>query len=324
MTKVLSLALRPSSFRGLYGQSKVVTTIQSQISSGRIPRAWMFTGQTGSGKITVARIIAVSLNCSHSGFGDPCRLCDSTKFQIHEINASDISGVDGMRELAVGAQYAPLAPTRKRVYILNEAQRLSTAAQNLLLKHFEEAPRTTVWMICTTEPEKILRTLRRRCMVYTMQALRPTDIEKFLAFAASKILLKRSLDLLVEQANQQGLSSPGLLLNALEKYAAGEDPEAAVRGSDCSVDTLRVCQSMLRGDWPAIRREIQYSTVEDAKGLRASALGYLRGILLHPKPSAKLVDVSRCIDVLADAWAPDDFVLHVKVIAALYKACGRF
>jgi len=310
----------------LYGQSKVIAAIKSQAATGRMPRAWMFIGQSGSGKTTIARILATSLNCTHNEFGDPCSLClkNSSKFQIHEINAGDISGVDDIREIAVGSQYAPISPTRRRVYILDEAQRISSAAQNLLLKYFEEAPRTTVWIVCTTEPDKILRTLRRRCMVYTMQALRPTDVEKFLTYAADKISLKREIGLLIEQANQQGLSSPGLLLNALEKYAAGEDPESAIRGTDCAIDTLRVCQSMLRGDWPAVRREIQNSSAEDAKALRAAALGYLRSILLNPKPSAKLVDVARCIDELANAWAPDDFVLHVKVVSALYRACGRF
>src|SRR6185503_10000650 len=166
----------------------VIAAFKSQAAPGRMPRAWMFIGQSGSGKTTIARILATSLNCTHNEFGDPCSLClkNSSKFQIHEINAGDISGVDDIREIAVGSQYAPISPTRRRVYILDEAQRISSAAQNLLLKYFEEAPRTTVWIVCTTEPDKILRTLRRRCMVYTMQAWRPTAVENFWTYAANR------------------------------------------------------------------------------------------------------------------------------------------
>src|SRR6185436_8717716 len=118
MTRVLALSLRPRSFKGLYGQSKVIAAIKSQAATGRMPRAWMFIGQSGSGKTTIARILATSLNCTHNEFGDPCSLClkNSSKFQIHEINAGDISGVDDIREIAVGSQYAPISPTRRRVY----------------------------------------------------------------------------------------------------------------------------------------------------------------------------------------------------------------
>ena len=159
---------------GLIGQKKVVSAIRSQIKSGRIPHAWMFTGITGAGKTTIARILAVALQCHHQkNFGSPCKDCWSARkdFAIYEVNASELNGVEDIGKIAANSRFAQMPPSTKRVYILDEAQMLSKNAQNLLLKFFEDASSTTVWIICTTERQKIIKTLQSRCMAYAMVPL---------------------------------------------------------------------------------------------------------------------------------------------------------
>src|SRR6266446_5346345 len=129
MSKTLQLALRPKTFSALYGQDKITKAIEKQFASKRIPRSWMFSGQTGSGKTTIARILALGFQCKHQNgtIGNPCLDCRKRfyDFSIQDINASSKNGVQEISELVQGAEFAPLAPSRRRVYILDEAHRLS-------------------------------------------------------------------------------------------------------------------------------------------------------------------------------------------------------
>ena len=150
MAKTLSLALRPRTFKKMFGQSHITGAISKQVEADRWPTAWMFSGQAGSGKTTLARILAVSLQCVHQEqFGSPCNECYTNKddFSIDEPDTAVNNGVDAIKELIQRSTYAPSKGSNKRVIILDEAQRLTTQAQGALLKHFEDySPESTVWI----------------------------------------------------------------------------------------------------------------------------------------------------------------------------------
>ena len=200
MSRILSLSMRPRTLSGLFGQEEMVRSIRAMMAK-RQPATFMFAGGSGLGKTTAARIIAVSFNCPHMKlWGDPCEACWAAqkRFSIHEINASDNAGVDDMRQVIDIARQRSLTGA-KRVIILDEFHRASSAGQNCLLKPMEEPGGGTIWIVCTTEPNKVLATLRRRCVSFQLSPLGIDKREKFLTKYAAAIQCTRVLDPLFEQ-----------------------------------------------------------------------------------------------------------------------------
>ena len=325
MSQTFSLKYRPTSFGGLVGQSVLVKAIRNQYLSKREPTAWLFHGETGGGKTSLARILALSLQCDHQEeFGNPCKECRKRKtdFNIFEINASEVSGVEAVGDVVQTSNFAPLPPSKKRVYILDEAQRLSSAAQNLLLKYFEDAPKSTVWIICTTEPGKILRTLRRRCLQYPLTPLKMASIKTLVASIIEKEKLQIEIEGFLDAAFQSRLTSPGLILMALEKYVAGVSPETAVQGGETAIDTLRLNRAIVKGDLETVHQELKSATVEDARVIRSSVCQYLTTILLGTLSPGN--NLSWGIEKLAEASRVEESVQLPYTIAMLHILCRKF
>jgi len=292
MPKILSLALRPRTLSGLYGQESMVKAIRNQMAK-RPPQAWLFHGPSGSGKTTTAGIIAVSYQCSHMQiWGDPCEECWKRRgeFSIHEINASSVSGVAELEQVVEMSRFRP-THDGKRIIILDEAQRISNAAQNMLLTPFENPPASTVWIICTTEPSKLLITLRRRCMTYQLKLLSFAGTENFLKRKAAQAKILLPLGPLLEQCNLLQVHAPAMLLMALEKYAAGATAEEAVAGTDESgIDSLRICKAVTSGDWKGVVDTLKEATPDSSRLIRASVSGWLVGCMkrdLNPRNQEK-------------------------------------
>jgi DNA polymerase III delta prime subunit len=282
MSKILPLAARPRTLSGLFGQDAMVASIRSQMKD-RQPQTWMFSGPSGTGKTTTAKIIAVAFNCPHMKlWGDPCDACWNTQknFSIHDINASDKSGIDDMRRIVEMARVRSLIGA-KRVFILNEAQRLTQDAQNCVLDPMEDPPSGTVWIVCTTEPQKIKITVRRRCAYYELSSLGITKREEFLTKYAALIQCKRPLDDLYEQVHLAQIGSPAMLLMALEKWAAGESALRAVAAGveEGSIDSLAICKAVTNGDWIGVRNVLMGATPEQSRWIRQSVCGWLVGCM---------------------------------------------
>lgn len=328
MASIAPIQLRPTRFSEMVGQDKILAAIRRQISSGREPCAWMFSGESGCGKTTLARILSVSLNCVHQEkFGEPCDACTGaagSSFGIYEVNASEVNGVEAIQAIA---QTSRLRPIRKRrVIILDEAQRLTTPAQNLLLKYFEDAPQSTVWIITTTERDKIINTLQRRCNSgsYTLNGLSSKGIEDLLTRSAKQLGVTRPTDDLAEAANRANVNSPGFLLAALEKYAQGIDPDVAVSNYAVSVDSLVICRALVDGEWPPIRAQLEKASNDDFVGVQVAVLGYLRNILLNRKPSVDVKKVAQAIlDLGRVGWNQDPGSRAAMVAAELKIICDR-
>lgn len=281
--KTLDKLLRPRNFGQLIGQRQITKAIARQMKSKREPSTWLLHGETGSGKTTLARILALSLQCTHAEFGFPCIRCRKNKstFNIEEINASRVNKVEDMEKILEMSSFAPMAG-RRRVFILDEAQRISAAAQNLLLKDTEEPPRTTVYIICTTEPGKLLKTLRGRCVSYELRKLQADGVRKLIVRAAEKIDYKKSsgIDEFESQVLEQGMQSPRLILMAFEKFVSGTKAEEAVASAEANVNVLSICRAATKGDLETVHDEMRHATTEDARILRERLAMYMNTMLL--------------------------------------------
>jgi DNA polymerase-3 subunit gamma/tau len=181
---VLARKYRPQKFSEVIGQEHVTRTLQNAISQGRSAHGYIFSGHRGIGKTTVARILAMALNCRSSDkpVSEPCGVCDScmeiragNSVDVIEIDAATNRGIDEIRELREGARYRP-ARDRFKIYILDEAHQITDAAFNALLKTLEEPPEHIVFMLATTQPEDIPQTIRSRCQHFSFRAVKFDDI----------------------------------------------------------------------------------------------------------------------------------------------------
>lgn len=326
MSQITSLTLRPKKFSELIGQRNLTDAIIRHYKSGREPNAWMFVGSTGTGKTTLARIIALSLQCTHQEeFGSPCPACqkNNTEFNIFEIPAAVFTGVEDVGNIVKGSNFLPMPPSKRRVYILDEAHMLSKHSQNMLLKYFEDSPKSTVWIICTTEPNAIIKTLRGRCLSYPLQPLKIKGVEKLVLRAASFIQTDMDMEPLLEQLNQQKIGSPRHILGAFEKYTAGASPEMAVMEGEAAVNTLRICRAATTGDWNAIKAEMATADVNDARVTRLALAQYLRTILIT-SDGVKSSAASESIEWLAQASRTEEGLQVAYTLSILHKISKRF
>jgi DNA polymerase-3 subunit gamma/tau len=177
---VLARKYRPQRFSEVIGQEHVTRTLQNAIEQGRSAHGYIFSGHRGIGKTTVARILAMALNCRSKDkpVAEPCGICEScteiragNAVDVIEIDAATNRGIDEIRELREGARYRP-ARDRFKIYILDEAHQITDAAFNALLKTLEEPPDHVVFMLATTQPEDIPQTIRSRCQHFSFRAVK--------------------------------------------------------------------------------------------------------------------------------------------------------
>ncbi|HEY3926823.1 MAG TPA: DNA polymerase III subunit gamma/tau [Candidatus Koribacter sp.] len=192
--QVLARKYRPQRFSEVIGQDHVTRTLKNAIEQQRIAHGYIFSGHRGIGKTTIARILAMALNCQSQDHPvpEPCGVCDSCKeiragssVDVIEIDAATNRGIDEIRELREAARYRP-ARDRFKIYILDEAHQITDAAFNALLKTLEEPPGHIVFMMATTEPEDIPQTIRSRCQHFSFHAVKFDDIIHQLRDIATK------------------------------------------------------------------------------------------------------------------------------------------
>ena len=169
---------RPRTFADVVGQEHVVRTLRNAVEQGKVHHAYLFVGSRGTGKTSMAKILAACLNCEHGPTIEPCGTCDScvaianaTSLDVIEMDAASNNSVDDIRELRESVAYAPVSG-RHKVYILDEAHMLSSQAWNAFLKTLEEPPPNTIFVLATTEAQKVLPTVVDRCHRFDFQ--RPT------------------------------------------------------------------------------------------------------------------------------------------------------
>jgi len=226
---------RPKSFAELVGQEAIATTLTNAIRTAKIAPAYLFTGPRGTGKTSSARILAKSLNClkSDKPTPEPCGVCDVCQgitkgysLDVIEIDAASNTGVDNIRELIEKAQFAPVQ-CRYKVYVVDECHMLSNQAFNALLKTLEEPPKHVVFVLATTDPQRVLPTIISRCQRFDFRRIQLEAMVKHL----TAIAMKESIDIsdeaitLVAQIAQGGLRDAESLLDQLALLSGEVTPD---------------------------------------------------------------------------------------------------
>jgi DNA polymerase III subunit gamma/tau len=237
--QVLARKYRPQKFSEVIGQEHVTRTLKNAIEQGRIAHGYIFSGHRGIGKTTIARILAMALNCQSQDHPvpEPCGVCDSCReiragnaVDVIEIDAATNRGIDEIRELREAARYRP-ARDRYKIWILDEAHQITDAAFNALLKTLEEPPGHVIFMMATTQPEDIPQTIRSRCQHFSFHAVRFDDIVQQLR----------------DIARQEGISADDSALAMLAEVGDGSmrdalsimDQAIACCGTTLSADVVR-------------------------------------------------------------------------------------
>jgi DNA polymerase III subunit gamma/tau len=231
-TQSLYRRYRPRRFSELRGQEHVVRALRNAVINQREGQAYLFSGPRGTGKTTSARILAKVLNCERPVDGEPCCECDSclavergTSYDVHELDAASNNGVDAMRDLIEKASLG--TPGRHKVYILDEVHMLSKAAEAALLKTLEEPPPHVVFVLATTDPQKVAETIRSRTQHLQFHLLPMDVLEQHIRWLAADAGIEVT-DAAVQSVLRQGGGSARDTISALELVAAsgGEAPEA--------------------------------------------------------------------------------------------------
>ena len=222
---------RPARFEDFVGQEAVIKTLRSQIMSGRIAHAYLFCGTRGTGKTSTAKVFARAVNCEHPENGDPCGVCPTCKalaeensLDILEIDAASNNGVDEIRDLREKVKYPPQTG-RYRVYIIDEVHMLSQGAFNALLKTLEEPPAYVVFILATTEPQKLPATILSRCQRFDFGRIPAHQIIERLhvALEEGQIQAEDAALARIARAAEGGMRDAWSIMDMCLSYAQEED-----------------------------------------------------------------------------------------------------
>ena len=311
MYQALYRKWRPTRFADVVGQQHITDTLRAQLDAGRLSHAYLFTGTRGTGKTTCAKILARAVNCTNLQNGDPCGECaacrgilDGSVLDVVEIDAASNNGVDNIRDIRDEVRYTP-ATVKKRVYIIDEVHMLSQGAFNALLKTLEEPPEHVLFILATTEINKVPATILSRCQRFDFRRISPNDI----AHRLIEIAQSEHIPLTESGARMIARLADGALrdaLSILDRAAAGSsgpiDEECVASGvgilaGDTAVDLMR---HILAGDLTAAIGQLgeSYTAGRELGAVLDQLLGLVRDMLLVKTSNS---DVS---SLLSPAYSP--------------------
>lgn len=282
---------RPRTFEDVVEQTHIVKILTGQIKNDSVAHAYLFTGTRGTGKTSLARIFAKAINCEHPINGSPCLECSSCKqldgvnSDIYELDAASNNGVDDVRALKESVQYRPLI-AKKKVYIIDEVHQFSQSAFNALLKTLEEPPEYCVFILATTEPQKLPQTILSRCLKLDFRLISQDGLSKHIA----KIFDKEGVEYNKEACDLIASAGEGSVRDSLSVAEAcigtaqflDYNAVLEILGASSPDFIHNICNSMLGGDIAACLASIEYSC---SKGKSIAVLAkditkYLRNLLI--------------------------------------------
>jgi DNA polymerase III subunit gamma/tau len=290
---VLARKYRPQTFDEVVGQAHVTHTLSNAISSDRVAHAIMFSGPRGTGKTTVARILAKAMNCLEGPVPEPCNQCRSCReiragssVDVYEIDGASNNSVDQVRELRENVRYTPIH-SRYKIYIIDEVHMLSIAAFNALLKTLEEPPAHILFMFATTEPQKIPITILSRCQRHELRRIDLPSIQKQMEELCSKEKIQLPVESLWMMAREAGGSMRDALSLLDLVITCGEGATASDQITDLLgvVDRkviFDISDAILSADIPAVLDllDVVYERGYDMKKLYSDLVEHFRNMLV--------------------------------------------
>ncbi len=327
---------RPQTFDDVIGQAHVTTTLAREVADGRVAHAYLFTGPRGTGKTTTARILAKALNCENrNSDGSPCSECSSclsitegNSLDVMELDAASHNSGDDIRDIKLSVTTVASAATSKRVFVLDEAHMLSKAAGNALLKTLEEPPEHVHFVLATTEPYKLLDTIRSRTQRFDFHPVPVEELAGYLSSIADKESYKTDPAALIAISRHAG-GSVRDSLSLLEQVAAlgsGTADVAGVRRALGLADSeafQRLAEAVAAQDARSaleLVAELAASGV-DLRRFVSESIGFFRGVFLaHYAPNlAEIADeppeVYESWKKAADIVSPSDVLRAVDLLA---------
>jgi DNA polymerase-3 subunit gamma/tau len=296
---------RPQTLSEVVGQEPVTQTLRHAVESGKIAHAYLFCGPRGTGKTSMARILAKAVNCPNQAGGEPCNACDMCRsitegraLDVIEIDAASNRGIDEIRSLREKANYAP-SLAHYKVYIIDEVHMLTEAACNALLKTLEEPPPHVIFVLATTEAHKVIATIVSRCQRFNFHRLRQTEIMDKL-----KLICKRekihiepdSLELIARAATGSLRDAENILQQMIAYY--GNQIELAQIQAELGISgdsrVRQLAQCVVSRDVAAGLKVINSLNRDgvDLRQFNMSLVEYLRGLLLAKSQCEEALDVT--------------------------------
>lgn len=267
---------RPRAFKHVIGQDDAVRTLQTMVQANRVPHALLFTGPSGVAKTTLARIIARKLDCHES--------C------LAEVNAADFRGIDMVRDIRTRMSLSPING-KVRVWIIDEAHKLSNDAQNALLKMLEDTPKHVFFMLATTEPGKLLKTIITRCTEIRLRELSEAALKQLVNDIAQKEGMKLSEEV-VDKIVECSFGSGRMALVLLNKLIGCEEDQMldTIEKGVANKAAIDLCRVLLKGaQWKEVAALIK-TIEEEPETVRRIVLAYMTNVLLGSgSPRAKFL-----------------------------------
>ena len=265
----LYLKYRPNTLAEIEGNREIVITLRGMFKKNEIPHSMLFHGPTGCGKTTLARIVAKELGCAENN--------------LIEIDTAQFRGIDTVRDLRKNIQYTPLGGGI-RVYIIDEVHKMTGDAQNAFLKILEDTPKHIYFILCTTDPQSLLPTIKGRCSQFQVQLLSDDDMKSLLTKIAE--LENDSIeDEIIEQITQDSQGHPRNALQILEQVLSTPKKRRLTIAQQAAIEqseSIALCRALMKKQgWSEVKKILQGLKGQDAEGIRRVVIGYASSVLLN-------------------------------------------
>jgi len=301
---------RPNTFDTVVGQKHITRTLKNAVTTGSFAHAYLFVGPRGTGKTTTARILAAALVCDNTAAGEPdgsCEQClqviEGRHPDVIELDAASQTGVDNVREEIINNMHLVTVHGKSKVYIIDEVHMLSKGAFNALLKTLEEPPPNVIFILCTTDPQKVLSTVRSRCQEFEFRPISVDDITERLTYIAGAENIEaepQALELIARHADG-GMRDAITLFQSMRDYAQGAirvvDVEERMGGVS-SEELTQIMFVLARRDTPAcfvwVAQQVEHGA--DLVEVTRALLDYARDAYVVSVLGAEAGGINRSVD----------------------------